>query len=257
MGDIDTCPTDFYKSWTNLTLCSNLTKMPNATSDDDCRTLCCNSPGCGAWSWCPNNGCTDWQGVRCHLNFNSNVSEGCEPVTHWVGQSTAPLPPPPPPKPAAKRKRGFSGFLGDYATCEDATALGLGDSWYYSWLHTPFGNGPNHVKCEKQVKNGTLLASEFVPMIIGANIAEGMLADNGSSWVGDWEATNVHFLLGYNEPDFGHGQHPHQVAAAAAARDWVNVQKVAALFDPPLQLVGPAVSNSGPDAWDADGASLW
>jgi hypothetical protein len=27
--------------------------------------------------------------------------------------------------------------------------------------------------------------------------------------------------------------------------------------DPPLILVGPAVSSAGPDAWDANGASTW
>lgn len=95
-------------------------------------------------------------------------------------------------------------------------------------------------------------------MIIGVGIAEKMLQNYGMDWKSDWIRTNAHFLLGYNEPDYGNGHnHPHMISANQAAIDWVQVQKVADLFDPPLQLVGPAVSSSGPDAWTADGVSEW
>ena len=152
---------------------------------------------------------------------------------------------------SATRKKGFSGFLGG-SPCGDAKALGLGDSWYYSWLNTPYGQ---RNACEKEVKAGTLLAAEFVPMIIGIGVAPNKLSP---TFVEDWKSTNAQYLLGYNEPDYGNGHnHPHMMSPADAAKDWPNVQKVAAMFDPPLQLVAPAVSSSGTDAWDVDGASPW
>merc|ERR1711933_415844 len=78
----------------------------------------------------------------------------------------------------------------------------------------------------------------------------------------EWKFANVHYLLGYNEPDLGNGHnHPHQAAPAVAAADWPLVQKVAEQFDPPLELVGPAVASGsesgGRDAWDDNGRSTW
>merc|ERR1719235_44645 len=90
------------------------------------------------------------------------------------------------------RKRGFSGFLGDYWTCDDAKALDLQDAWYYNW-----GVGGNQVvqKC-----GGVNLTGEFVPMIIGAWKAKKM---NITELKEKWSNANVHYLLGYNEPDYG------------------------------------------------------
>ena len=153
--------------------------------------------------------------------------------------------------PVVTKKRGFSGFLGDAATCDDAKALNLGDSWYYSWLNTPFGSKS---LCKEQIESGTLSAAEFVPMIIRPNVTQHLQP----TFVQDWQRTHVKYILGYNEPDYGNGHnHPNMCSPRAAAQDWVHLQAVAAQFDPPLQLVSPSVSSSGPDAWDADGRSEW
>jgi len=152
---------------------------------------------------------------------------------------------------AATRKRGFSGFLGDQFTCDDARVLNLGDSWYYNWI----GNPSQYDKC-KVGKGANRTAVEFVPMINGLKAVKSMM--NSHHYVQEWASANVRYLLGYNEPDYGNGKnHPHMCSPADAAKEWVNVQAVAAQFDPPLTLVGPAVSSSGPDAWDADGVSTW
>merc|ERR1711941_134241 len=59
----------------------------------------------------------------------------------------------------------------------------------------------------------------------------------------------VTHLLGFNEPD-----HVDQsnMTAHEAARHWVQLQMVAAGFDPALQLVSPA-----PAEYTADGVSVW
>jgi len=81
---------------------------------------------------------------------------------------------------------------------------------------------------------------------------------NSHHYVQEWASANARYLLGYNEPDYGNGKnHPHMCSPADAAKDWPLVQAVAAQFNPPLILVAPAVSSSGPDAWDEDGASQW
>lgn len=69
----------------------------------------------------------------------------------------------------------------------------------------------------------------------------------------EWRSGNAQFLLGYNEPDPGNGHnHPHMVSPAAAAADWVNVQKAAESLG--LGLVSPAVSTTG---LNDDGESPW
>jgi len=152
----------------------------------------------------------------------------------------------------ATRKRGFEGFLGKHFTCQDAAALGLSDSWFYTWMMNPSQYG----KCGYDQK----LAAEFVPMVNGINQTQNFMTDAVKK---HWVAANVHYLLGYNEPDSGNGKHnhPHECSPASAAADWALVQKVAEQFDPPLELVAPGVASRGEsgggDAWDDDGRSTW
>lgn len=117
-------------------------------------------------------------------------------------------------------------------------------------------NPSQYNKCGTSQK----LAAEFVPMVNGVNQTQHFMTDAVKKHFVNW---NVHYLLGYNEPDSGNGKHnhPHEVSPAGAAADWPLVQKVAEQFDPPLQLVAPAVASSaesgGKDAWDENGRSTW
>jgi len=96
------------------------------------------------------------------------------------------------------------------------------------------------------------MGAEFVPMINGANQAGAMLQDI-ELYRAEWSRANVHYLMGYNEPD-PNPLHPQSVEAAIAAVDWVDVQRFAAAFNPPLILVSPAPA--GKDFND-DGRSKW
>merc|ERR1712165_511473 len=99
-------------------------------------------------------------------------------------------------------------------------------------------------KCKDQV-----LAKEWAPMVIGINITNTFTGD----WLKTFQKSNAHYLLGYNEPDYGNGHnHPHMCSPAAAAQDWVKVQKLAA--DANLTLVSPAMSSTG---FNNDGVSYW
>jgi hypothetical protein len=150
---------------------------------------------------------------------------------------------------AVKRKRGFSGIVGA-DTCTDAKVLGLDDSWNYNWMHS---------RVRGDICEGIDISAEFVPMISGVGAADGL-----DKWAlhKQWKAANVHYLLGYNEPDRGNGHnHPHMASPAAAAAYWPVIQDLAATFQPPLTLVGPSIASGsesgGSDAWDADGKSSW
>lgn len=249
----------------NSAFCGGLTKQPDITDAQSCADLCCSDADCDTWQFCPErpeepgSGCSGWAGSRCW----TGKAGSCSSKTHWVGESknAAPQPTPTPtpsptpspspspspsPAPLVTRKKGFSGFLGDYYTCDDAKALGLENSWYYSWISNPWGQ---YSRCKDKE-----MAAEFVPMLNGL----GTYKDISATKMRWFQESNVRFLLGYNEPDYGNGHnHPHMCSPADAAKDWVHVQEVAAMFDPPLILVGPGISSKGPDALDADGGSIW
>ena len=221
------CSADTFKSSLNSTLCPDLTPRPGIASADACRELCCGIAfgQCGVWQWCnnPDGGCGEWASVRCHTG-PTNAAE-CQPSGHWIGQSRRQ---PPPQPPQAVRRQGFSGFLGPDFSCDDSNALGLKDSWYYTWMMSPSQQN----RCPP-VQAPRTLGKEFVPMVNGI----GQLGANFNEHLVEvWQDTNAHFLLGYNEPDPGNN-HPHIADPAAAAHDWVEVQALAERLS--LKLISP------------------
>ena len=139
-------------------------------------------------------------------------------------------------------KRGTSGLSG--AACSDAAALHLKDTWTYNWGVAPDGEFP---PCTPPNAN------EFVPMIWGCWAAT-HAAPNCTFAVTDavrasWSANGVTHLLGFNEPD-NPGQ--SNLAPAAAARFWGELDAFASSASPPLQLVGPGMTH-----WDESGGSPW
>jgi len=141
----------------------------------------------------------------------------------------------------AVKKQGFSGYLGNYWSCEDSKALNLDDSWYYTWLHEPTARGRSYC-------NGGFPPGEFVPMVNGKGQAAKLNTPSTHKTF-----ANSEFLLGYNEPDPGNGRnHPHMMDPAEAAVDWVDMQDLAAANN--LTLVSPALSTTG---LDKDGVSSW
>ena len=242
--------------------CSNLIAQKEVSSKEQCINLCCNTSSCAVWQWCTNSdtsthGCGMWHGIACHIGQYPSGSHVCHVHDGWIGGSKTPLPgpnpgphpgphpgppgpSPKPPKPAATRKQGFSGYLQDYS-CDDQKALGLSDSWYYTWTL----NSCQYNKC-KPAQQG----AEFVPMINGVGQVNNGVTNHFKR---EWQAANAHYLLGYNEPDPGNGHnHPHRVAPKEAAKDWVFVQQVAEELG--LALVSPAVSTTG---LDDQGVSPW
>ena len=263
-----TCAPESFKSSVNLTFCPNLTGYRDIQTLEACRDFCCGNITCGVWEWCPESpgGCAHWASARCHTGPAPDPTQGaCPYAAHWIGQTRvhlphppspgpspgpgpgpnpSPPPSPPSPQPAARRKQGFSGFLGKDFSCDDASFLGLSDSWWYTWTpNTNQYSKCNHVQPSK-------LGHEFVPMVIGLGLAS---KDNNSHFLKEWAASNAHYLLGYNEPDYGNGHnHPHMCHPADAARDWPNVTALAKLAG--LSLVSPAVSTTG---LDDTGRSQW
>ena len=55
-----------------------------------------------------------------------------------------------------------------------------------------------------------------------------------ANWKLEWERANVHYLMGYNEPDWDE-KHPHSAHPRDAAEDWHNIETIADMFDPPLE----------------------
>jgi len=152
----------------------------------------------------------------------------------------------------ATRKRGFVGYVRPtkpWGTCQDAAALDLADSWFWNWLSLPYYK-PDACDAHPQ-------AAEFVPIVNSTQDLQRLL-DPKSTDTDLWNSYNVHFLMGFNEPDTGNGNnHPAMCSPAAAAVAWPGMQEIAKRFNPPLRLVAPAVSTKGPDAWDENGASPW
>jgi len=139
----------------------------------------------------------------------------------WIGAVTA-------------TKRGLS-FMDD--SCEDATVLGLNDSWYYNWGYLPDGKGPH---CDPP------RAVEFSPMFwgCGTNCTIGLPPNYRELW----KQAGVQTILGFNEPD---NANQANLSPSKAASLWPQIQAVASQFSPPLQLVGPGMTH-----WDSTG-SIW
>jgi len=132
------------------TVCPGLIRKDNnvAPSESACASICANDPGCDAYQYCPKeiNSCQlpngSWisanQQGRCYVATSSSSRGMCKLDNNraWVGKAktgsnrvpikTNPVP----------RKRGFSGY-GGTASCTDASALALEDSWYYTWQIRP------------------------------------------------------------------------------------------------------------------------
>jgi len=263
--------------------CPELTPVPRKNASE-CAQHCANLEGCDVWQYCDflSGSCELYENgkysagnwTRCFFSTIASSRERCIPERwsrNWIGGATDEFDriPQKSQEPIAS-KRGFSGFLkvaleenaNLVATaelnpiCDDAMALGREESWYYTWQSRTsssdycrnqerlWGASPN--------EQGVRMGGEFVPMLIGVGQADNVL-QNMDKFRVEWERANVHFLLGYNEPDPS-PNHPHEVDAATAALDWVKVQQVADSFDPPLRLVSPCPAS---EAFDDNGVSVW
>lgn len=151
---------------------------------------------------------------------------------------------------AATRKKGMGGMVGSNYLCSDVQTLGLGDSWYYSWIAFP--SGTDKEKCTGQLP----IAQEFVPMVHKATSGPRILAalqDTGSNFKQTWIDSNVNYILGYNEPD-NSPAHPASIDPAPAAALWHNVQDIADQFNPPLEIIAPSPAS---EVFDDHGRSWW
>eukprot|EP00927_Polykrikos_kofoidii_P008139 TRINITY_DN13379_c0_g2_i1.p1 TRINITY_DN13379_c0_g2~~TRINITY_DN13379_c0_g2_i1.p1 ORF type:complete len:510 (-),score=59.25 TRINITY_DN13379_c0_g2_i1:261-1682(-) len=222
-----------------------------------CARLCDQDSGCDAWQYCPEdvkacelangkNSAGNWS--RCYVSTTFSGRDRCLPSkAPWVGgaRSARGVRVPFRSQPL-RRKRGFSGFIGDSFTCGDAEALSLANSWFHTGsLH----ESENDTCRDVYQRWGSDLASEFVPTISDVGEAELLLTGRERERTHrEWGRSNVQFLLGYTQLQNAN------ITPADAANDWVNVQKLAALFDPPLLLVSPTVFA---EHVDETGASWW
>lgn len=133
---------------------------------------------------------------------------------------------------ASAKKAGLS-FVD--SSCDDAKVLGLDDSWYYNWNTRPDAKGQDCMETPR--------AAEFAPMFwsCSEDCSAGLPEDYWSMWL----KTGAKYLLGFNEPD---NINQSNMTAAEAAVAWVSLQKIAAKFDPPPELVGPSMTH-----WSEDG----
>eukprot|EP00581_Thalassiosira_minuscula_P006772 CAMPEP_0183706518 /NCGR_PEP_ID=MMETSP0737-20130205/3311_1 /TAXON_ID=385413 /ORGANISM="Thalassiosira miniscula, Strain CCMP1093" /LENGTH=586 /DNA_ID=CAMNT_0025933933 /DNA_START=91 /DNA_END=1848 /DNA_ORIENTATION=+ len=277
----------------SFSVCPDLTEVNRMTapSSDACAAVCASDPGCDLWQYCKKiestnaNSCrlhdatgngdawTSGNWIRCYISTSASSRDACLPERYagqWIGagRSSAEGTRVPSASIPASRKRGLSAYLDvdlsdgvttNPPTCADGEALGLQDSWYYTWqarsssgdycakVDRLWGAGPND-----NGGGGVQLGKEFVPMIIGVGNAQHVL-DNIDQKKAEWTRANVHYLLGYNEPDPS-PNHPHEVEARIAAQDWPLVQRIAQSFDPPLKLVSPCPAS---EDFDDDGRSAW
>ena len=190
-------------------------------------------------------------------------------VTKNVASSLSPSPPSssfplsphslPPTSLLSQKKRGLSGLSA--ASCGDAAALGLRDSWAYNWRLYPdgaVGGGPHgEPPCKP------LQTREFVPMVWGCGNGgddngirkrEDGSANCTSEVTGAvraiWAQSGVSHLLGFNEPD---NSDQSNLSPLQAALYWPQLDSLAASFSPPLRLVGPGMTH-----WDTPtGGSSW
>eukprot|EP00854_Cymbomonas_tetramitiformis_P004910 gene4910-5991_t len=217
----------------NDVVCSQVTgHNKNAVSSQaECNATCREECSCAFWLYCTEGSC-DLAGDR-------DLTPG-DTVRCYTGVLVPTMTSP------ATNKRGFNGFGDEKHTCDAVRALNVTDAWFYT---RQASRAPTN-SCAQL--GPTEVGAEFVPMITGVNMSEDLLEEPGTM-IQRWKRSNVHFLLGYNEPDPS-PSHPHSAGAAEAARDWRYVQRVAALFDPPLTLVSPAPASAD---FDEDGVSPW
>lgn len=258
-ADDDTCSNGKkLQTKTDYTYCAGLTPLPKGTinSQEECEQACCDDPNCEAWQYCPTDevgACFDMDGKNWNSQpcFNGPIPTKCSAnkLTRFIGRTSAtpgtliPVRTKP-----VTRKRGMSGMLNNKKgttifTCNDPALLGLKDSWWYNW-------GVKSTQTDYCLDNEGLwsaqIAGEFVPMIESTKL--NVEATMTPQRIADWERGNAQFLLGFNEPD--RNNEPY----AKGAEYWPNVQKVAAMFDPPLKLITAAPSSTD---FDENGASKW
>ena len=125
-----------FASSLNNSHCANMTRVKAAeASIAACRAYCCAmGTACNSYAW-------HAAANQCWVLPDALDPDGCHQVhgqpPQWVGETRHVQPPPPAP---VSRKRGFSGFLGDDYTCQDADALGLSDSWSVKYTQLRFAH---------------------------------------------------------------------------------------------------------------------
>lgn len=250
------CLNDLFSIEFSHAVCDGLTgfNRNQAASEEACRQLCCEDSTCDVYQWCGTS-CQTYEGAwnpgnwkRCY----AGSAQHCKPGSaNWnsafrhANRTVLPSR-----VAAVTRKRGFSGFRGDHFSCQDASALNLSDSWFYTWTDRP--SPSEHCETVEEMW-GSEQAAEFVPTIGLGNAQRLMEREH---WKPQWDRANVHHLLGYIKPNGVPGR--DRIDPAIAAADWVSVQQAAVAFDPPLLLVSPAPSaDDFEDGFGESGASPW